>query len=100
MFDGRESIPVAEGRPYLETTLRGMGYGFNHVLVGEVREELGITAQQVSGTGWEWARILDEHKPGVCEGCGKEFDGYRKFQRFCSVPCRHSAWRARQQRAG
>ena len=93
MFDGRDSVPVPEGRPHLEAKLRGMGFGFNHVLVCEVRAELGIIARQVSGTGWEWTKLPPEHKAGVCEGCGKEFDGYRPGQRFCSTSCRRAAWR-------
>ena len=96
MFDSRDSIPTAEGRPFLEAKLREAGYGFNHMLVCEVRAELGIIARQVSGTGWEWAKLPSEHKPGVCEGCGKEFSGYRTHQRFCSGECRLAAWKAGQ----
>lgn len=31
--------------------------------------------------------------PGICEFCKKEFNGYRKYQKFCKSICRIKYWK-------
>jgi hypothetical protein len=41
-------------------------------------------------------------KPDIkpCLGCGERYLPYRKYQKFCSVPCRGKYWRQANKRIG